>query len=71
MLTRGTCFVASRLDLAAVAVLLCFCKFALNAARFCFFPNFFNPHANGLRALHVPSSLASFTSLLVGGKNKL
>ena len=65
-LTRGTCFVVCRLELAAVAAPLCFWWYFFIAAGFCrffFFPFFCASNAHGLR--HVSVSFASFASLLI------
>ena len=61
-LTRGTCFVARRLEVVAVAGLLwvSWCIWGAAGFRFFFFPNAHGP-------LHVIGRLASFTSLLVPG----
>ena len=60
-LTRGTCFLACRLELDAVAGLLLISWCVLGGADF-FFRFFFSSNAHGL--LQV-GHLASFTSLLV------
>ena len=63
-LTRGTCFIARRLESGAVAVLLCFLGVSsMYPAGFLggVFVFFFPSNAQGLR--HVAGSLASFTSL--------
>ena len=62
-LTRGKCFVARRLELAAVAVLLCFWWCISSAAGFSFFFVCFPANAHGLR--HESDNLSSFTSSLV------
>ena len=67
-LTRGTCFVAHRLDVVAVAGLLWISWCVLGGADFfvfLFFRFFFSSNAHGL--LQVRGRLASFTSLLVPG----
>ena len=59
-LTRGACFAASRLELAAVAVLLWFWWCVLSAALFSYFSP---PNRHGLYYIrHVSGSLAPFTS---------
>ena len=63
-LARGTCFVARRPEVVAVAGLLWISWCVLGAAGFVFFfPRFFSPSAHGL--LQVCGRLAPFTSLLV------
>ena len=64
-LTRGTRFVASRLEVVAVAGLLWFSWCVFGRADFFhgFFLRFFFTNAHGL--LQVRGRLASFTSLLV------
>ena len=66
-LTRGTCFVASCLKVAASGVLLCFVGLAAvfsNSSGFVlFYSFFFRSKAHGL--LHVSGSLTSFTSPLI------
>ena len=65
-LTRGTCFVARRLEVVAVAGLLWISWCVLGGARFrVFFFVFFSSNAHGLP--QVCGRLASFTSLLVPG----
>ena len=59
-LTRGTCFVARRLEVIAVPGLLCMLRCVLGGA---FFFVFFSSNAHGL--LQVRGILASCTSLLV------
>ena len=60
-LTRGTCFVARRLEVVAVAGLLWVSWCVLGAARFLFFSRFVSSNAHSL--LEVLGRLASFTSL--------
>ena len=64
-LTRGTCIIACRLELYAVAGLLWLSCFVLDGARFLlvFFFYFFSSNAH--RLLQVWGHLASFTSLLL------
>ena len=64
-LTRGTCFVARRVEVVAVAGLLWISWCALGVAEFRVFFRFFSSNANGL--LQVCGRLASFSSLLVPG----
>ena len=66
--TRGTCFVARRLEVVAVAGLLWISWRLLGGADFfrvLFFFVFFSSNAHGL--VQVRGHLASFTSLLVPG----
>ena len=60
-LTLGTCFVARRLKVVAVAGLLCISRCVLGGARF--FRIFFSSNAHGL--LQVCAGLALLTSLLI------
>ena len=63
-LTRGTCFVARRPEVVAVAGLLSISWCVLGEAGFrVFFLRFFSSNADGL--LLVCSRLASFTSILL------
>ena len=62
-LTRGTCFVARRFEVVAIAGLLWISRCVLGAAGFRVFFSFFSPNAQGL--LQVCGRLASFTSVLV------
>ena len=67
-LTRGTCFLACRLELVAVAGLLWISWCVLGGADFfpCFFSDlFFFEHTRPAASMRPP--LASFTSLLVPG----
>ena len=66
-LTRGTCFVARRLEVVAVAGLLWISWCVLDAAGFVFFRSFFFFSSNAHGLLQVRGRLASFTSLLVPG----
>ena len=63
--TRGTCFVARRLEVVAVTGLLWICGVFWVRRDFVFFVVFFSSNAHGL--LQIRCRLASFTSLLVRG----
>ena len=59
-LTRGACFVARRLEVVAVAVLLWISWCVLGAKGFFFFSSFFFLDAHGLLQVQVGRRLASF-----------